>query len=77
MNKFLSLLSLFCFAAASAASAAVPQSIGEYDDWTAFYYKDGRNTVCYMASTPVKDEGKYTKRGDIYMVVTHRPQEKA
>ncbi|MBP3346841.1 MAG: hypothetical protein J6L86_07450 [Alphaproteobacteria bacterium] len=77
MNKFFSLLSLFCFAASSAASAAVPQSIGEYGDWTAFYYKDGRNTVCYMASAPVKDEGKYTKRGDIYMVVTHRPQEKS
>ena len=30
-----------------------------------------------MASTPKKDEGKYTKRGDIYVVVTHRPNEKS
>ena len=59
------------------ASAAAPQVLGEYGDWVAYYYRDSSGAVCYMASTPKKDEGKYTKRGDIYAVVTHRPNEKS
>ena len=62
---------------ASRAFAAAPQVIGEYGDWTAYYYKEGKNSVCYMVSTPKKDEGKYSKRGNIYAVVTHRPAEKS
>ncbi len=60
-----------------AAQAAAPQVLGEYGDWVAYYYRDSAGPVCYMASTPKKDEGKYTKRGDIYAVVTHRPNEKS
>lgn len=67
--SFLSLLAI------NTAQAAVPQPIGDYDDWSAYYYKDSKGVVCYMASTPKKDEGKYTKRGDIYTVITHRPKE--
>ena len=59
------------------AHAAAPQMIGEYDDWVAYYYRDSAGPVCYMASTPKKDEGKYAKRGDIYAVITHRPNEKS
>ncbi len=59
------------------ALAAAPQVLGEYGDWVAYYYRDSAGAVCYMASTPKKDEGKYTKRGDIYAVITHRPAEKS
>lgn len=58
-------------------ASSIPTEIGEYGDWTAYSYKDGKNTICYMASTPKKDEGKYKKRGEIYAVVTHRPAEKS
>ena len=54
-----------------------PKLIGDYNDWSAYAYKEGKNTVCYIASTPKRDEGNYTKRGDIYAVVTHRPQDKS
>lgn len=54
-----------------------PVELGEYGDWTAYSYKEGKNTVCYMASTPKKEEGNYKIRGDIYAVVTHRPAEKS
>ena len=65
---------MFCV---STAQAAAPQMIGEYDDWVAYYYRNNDGPVCYMASTPKKDEGKYNKRGDIYVVITHRPAEKS
>jgi invasion protein IalB len=61
----------------SASASSVPTELGEYGDWTAYSYKEGKNTICYMASTPKKDEGKYQKRGDIYAIITHRPAEKS
>lgn len=61
----------------SANAMEAPRHIGDYGDWAAYTYKENGKNVCYMASTPKKDEGKYTKRGDIYAVVTHRPAEKS
>lgn len=62
---------------AFSAYAGAPQLIGKYDDWSAYIYKEGKNSVCYMASTPQKSEGKYTRRGDVYLVITHRPADKS
>ncbi len=76
MFKFFSTFFLTTFVAITAAFAA-PQKIGEYSDWVAYFYKDNSGNVCYVASTPKKDEGKYAKRGDIYVVITHRPKEKS
>jgi len=76
MKKYVFLLVATLFSS-SAFANSVPSEIGEYGDWTAYTYKEGKNLVCYMASTPKKDEGNYKKRGDIYAVVTHRPGEKS
>lgn len=76
-NEKLFILSAVFLFGAAAANAGTPKLLGEYNDWSAFYYQDGKNVVCYMASSPQKDEGKYTQRGDIYVVITHRPAEKA
>lgn len=72
---FLVICGLFLTTTAQAASQ--PQLLGEFGDWTAWTYNDRGNVICYIASSPKKDEGKYSKRGDIYTVVTHRPKEKA
>lgn len=77
MLKYFSLCTFLSLLFINGASAAAPQMIGEYNDWIAYYHKDANGIVCYMASTPKKDEGKYTKRGDIYTVITHRPKEKS
>lgn len=60
-----------------ALAMEAPTVIGEYHDWSAYTFKEGKNIVCYMASTPKRDEGNYTRRGDIYAVITHRPAEKS
>ena len=61
---------------AAAAPAAEVETIGSYGKWRAHTYDDQGSKACYMTSQPVKDEGKYAKRGDIYVMVTHRPAEK-
>ncbi len=75
MKKLLFLSVLLCSFDVFAAEA--PKLIGDYNDWSAYTFKEGNGVVCYIASTPKKDEGNYTKRGDIYAVVTHRPSDKS
>ena len=68
---------LFNVNPAAAAGKSGPQLIGEYKDWAAYYYNDPQGMICYIASTPKKDEGKYSSRGDIYAVVSHGQNEKS
>ncbi len=64
---------LFSFTASS--QAADPRLLGEYSDWNAYVFMEGDNKVCYMASQPKKAEGNYTRRGEVFALVTHRPAE--
>lgn len=76
MKKYVSLFLALTIATPTFAGGA-PIEIGQFKDWTAYTYKEGKNQVCYMASTPKKDEGNYKARGDIYAIITHRPADKS
>ncbi|MCH7555591.1 MAG: hypothetical protein IIC08_06340 [Proteobacteria bacterium] len=66
----------FALLAPLPASAAV-ETLGTFQDWTAYQTTQGGKRICYMASPPKKDEGNYSKRGDILTMVTHRPASKS
>ncbi len=51
--------------------------IDVFGDWSAFAIKDGGKPVCYVGSEPQKAVGNYTKRGETFILVTHRPAEKS
>lgn len=55
---------------------AAEHRLGKFKDWEAFVYKTDKQKVCYIYSTPEKSEGKYTKRGQTYVMVTHHPKSK-
>ena len=74
MRYFLTFIILL--SCTSFANAADPVLIGTYEAWKAYTLKETSGTVCYMVSTPKKAEGNYTRRGDIYAIITHRPAEK-
>lgn len=57
------------------AMASEPRLLGTYSDWSAYVFKEGESKVCYMASQPKKAEGNYTRRGEVFALVTHRPAE--
>lgn len=59
------------------AHAAEPKLIGQHGDWSAYMFMENNNKVCYMVSQPQKSEGNYSKRGEVYALVTHRPAEKS
>ena len=50
-------------------------SLGTFRYWTAYKLEEKGSTVCYMVSVPTKSEGKYKQRGDVFLMITHRPQE--
>jgi hypothetical protein len=58
------------------ARAQTPELIGNYGDWAAYSFTENGGKVCYMVSQPSKAEGNYSKRGDIFALVTHRPNER-
>lgn len=67
----------FCFILifAPTAMASDPKLMGTFGDWSAYSFTENGNKVCYMTSQPKTAVGNYTKRGDIFALITHRPAE--
>ncbi len=79
MTRYFFVLALAVIGAGLAAAelrAATPKELGSFNNWTAYLLDDTGAKVCYIASQPKKAEGNYTSRGDIFALVTHRPQAK-
>lgn len=53
------------------------ENLGTFGDWTVYTYHDEMGQICYIASEPTKSSGKYSKRDDVFLMITHRPAEKA
>jgi hypothetical protein len=72
---FVVLSGLIFSSSAGLAAENEPRLIGEHGDWSAYVMLEEGKKVCYMASQPKKHEGNYTRRGDIFALITHRPAE--
>ncbi|MFV3131161.1 invasion associated locus B family protein [Niveispirillum sp. KHB5.9] len=59
------------------ARGAEPRLIGVFRDWNAFALEEASGPVCWMVSRPKKMEGDFTKRGDVFLLITHRPNERS
>jgi invasion protein IalB len=57
----------------AAAQSAEPEAIGSFGDWQAVTFAENGNKGCYITSKPTKEEGQYSQRGRVYVLVTHRP----
>jgi hypothetical protein len=74
MGRYLILLAtLVALAAPAAARAQGIETLANHRDWAAYKFMEDGKPVCYVASTPKQNEGKYTKRGDIFARVSHWP----
>lgn len=57
--------------------AQTPKEIGTYSAWRAYVYNEAEgNKVCFMDSEPVDSHPTNVRRGQIYTLVTHRPNDK-
>lgn len=70
---------IFVFLAFPCWAAKDPnlENLGTFGEWTAYSYHDEMGRICYIASEPTKSKGKYSKRDDVFLMITHRPAEKA
>lgn len=50
--------------------------LGVHGDWTAQSDGTGAELVCYVGSAPKTAEGAYTRRGETFVLVSHRPSER-
>ena len=78
MNQYRALHIATLAAALSLASAATAaqRSLGEFRAWSAVRYGSANAPVCMMWSAPTREQGKYTRRGDVYAFVTRRASAK-
>ena len=52
------------------AEAADQKLLGEFKAWNAFSERENGKKTCHLESDPIKEEGKYRRRGDTYIQVT-------
>ena len=50
--------------------------LGSFKTWTAMRFEDEGAKSCMLWGQPEKSSGKYTRRGEVFLFVTHRPSEK-
>ena len=56
---------------------AAPKKVAVKKKWSAYTFQGKGGKVCYMASAPTRQRGKYKKRGQPYALVTNRPSKSA
>lgn len=57
----------------SVSAASANQAKAQFSDWRLFVEGNGQAKNCYIASEPKRSTPKNAKRGDIFLVVSHRP----
>ena len=65
---------VFCLNTLSAYSQS-SNKIGKFKDWEARWMFDNDRKICFIYSTPKKSKPSDVKRGDIALLITHRPGE--
>ncbi len=63
--------------AGNSGNAKAAKLISQSGSWKAYSGVENGKKFCFIGSEPTKSTGKYTKRGDAYVLVTHRPAEGA
>lgn len=65
------------FAGSAFAQNSGIEQLGQNVDWQGFRYTENGSQVCFMAQKLPEDRmsGNYTRRGDVFAQVTHRPAE--
>lgn len=77
---FLVSLGLMAFALSPAPAEAAGgnlKPLGKFGYWSAYQMAEGTNPVCYMSisAKPPEKKGAKTKRGNVVLMITHRPAE--
>ena len=74
MKKIVISLILFAFVVfPTVVFAGQPRLMASHGAWEVYVFFEDNNKVCYMASQPKASEGNYSRRGEIFALITNRP----
>jgi hypothetical protein len=76
MRRFIVPLAAALLLSHTALAADDPKLIGAFGGWNAYAFTDKGQKVCFMSAKPAKQEGKFKKRGNVLLFVTHWPEDK-
>jgi invasion protein IalB len=71
------LVGALLLAAAFPVAGAETKPLAKHGVWQTFIQPDKAKPVCFTVARPTKSEGNYSKRGDVTLIVTHRPAERS
>ena len=71
LRRGLALATAFALAFMAAAQAQETKRLGKYGQWTAYAVNGASEPICYVAAKPIKSQGKYKKRGKMWVLVSH------
>lgn len=57
------------------ANTKQPKTLGTFEAWQAYVQGEGKAKTCFALARPEKSEPKPAKRGDAYLMISHRPAE--
>ncbi|RCL03554.1 MAG: Invasion associated locus B family protein [Candidatus Tokpelaia sp. JSC161] len=57
---------------ATSALGQTPQKINQFDYWGAYSYKNHKNTLCYILSTPTEQQPSTVKHGDNFFLLSKK-----
>ncbi len=63
------------FASSPALAAGKTEILGKFGYWTAYAMQENKQPVCYMSIMARSPKGEKAKRGDVILMITHRPGE--
>lgn len=72
--QYILTMALFCLVASPAGAA--DEVLGKFDGWDAVATTQGKSKLCYVAGLPQKSEGKYDKRGEVSVIISHWPAQR-
>ncbi len=73
MMRLVLFILVFALAPMGAQAASQPESLGQNGAWSGYTFTENKQKVCYLTGTPKASEGDYTKRGDVFLFITHYP----
>jgi len=59
----------------ASAQAASPKLLGKFKQWNAYVYGSGAERICYIMSEPTRMAPRNANRGDVFVMLTHRPSQ--
>ena len=65
---------VFVLMSIAATALGATKSLGRFEKWSAHLLTEKKTRICFVYGEPAKKIGQYTKRGAVFVQISHRPR---